>query len=86
MKKILKQLLVCMLLVTLIVPLLPISVASSPLSQNEMRLITGGKLSIDCGTAASVAQLFCLMTGAGSTACTVVYGIVYVGCLVGQIL
>ena len=86
MKKILKQLLICMLLITLIVPLLPVSTASSPLTQNEMRLITGGKVAVDCGVAASFAQFLCLLTGAGTTACSVAYGIVYVGCVVAQII
>ncbi len=86
MKKILKQLLVCMLLITLILPLLPVSTASSPLTQNEMRLITGGRVAVDCGAAASLAQFFCLLTGAGTTVCSVTYAIIYVGCVIGQIL
>lgn len=86
MRKILKQLLVAMLLVTLVFPLLPISAASSSLSHDEMRLITGGKQAVDCGALAMTAQAFCYLVGGGSTTCSVVYGMAYVACLVTQIL
>jgi len=85
MKKILKQLLVCMLLITLILPLLPVSTASSPLTQNEMRLITGGRAA-DCPGFATSIQVLCIMVGGGSTTCAIAYGIALVSCLVSSIL
>ena len=86
MKNVLKQLLIALLLVTMILPLLPLSAASSSLTQTDMRLMTGGKQSVDCGALASAAEALCYLGGGSSTTCLYLYGIAYVGCLVAKIL
>ena len=85
MKKILKQILIVTLLVTLVVPLLPVSAASSSLTQNDMRLITGGKAA-DCPAFATTVQVFCTMVGGSTATCSVAYGLALVSCLVYSIL
>ncbi|HTR81682.1 MAG TPA: hypothetical protein VMM58_08630 [Bacteroidota bacterium] len=86
MKKILKHLLVALLLVSVILPVIPNSAASSSMTQNEMRLITGGKQSVDCGAVASTAEVLCYIVGGSSGLCSTIYGITYLGCVLSKIL
>ena len=86
MKKFSRQLLVVLMLVSLVLPLIPAFAAPTSLSQNDMRLITGGKLSLDCSAVAAAAEAFCIIGGGSPGVCSWVYNLAYVGCLISKLI
>ncbi|HTX20134.1 MAG TPA: hypothetical protein VMG34_15900 [Bacteroidota bacterium] len=86
MKTILGKILVVCLVLTLVFSLLPVSAFSSQMTSDDMRLITGGNVAIDCSAAATTIQIFCYVAGGSTTTCTIAYGIAYLTCLIGKIL
>lgn len=86
MKGLIKHLLIGLLLVSLVLPFVPYPAASSSLTQHEMSLITGGKLALDCGSVAALAQAFCYLCGGSDFTCSTVYTTTYIACVLSTFL
>jgi len=86
MKGLITHLLIGLVLVSLILPFVPLPAASSSLTQHEMSLITGGKLAIDCGSLAAAAEAFCYLCGGSLFTCSTVYTTAYIACILSKFL
>lgn len=86
MKKICKQFLVGVILLSLVVPFVPQYGPSTVLTENEMLTIVGGAAAVDCAAIAASFEVFCIGFGGDWVTCRVVAAMTYLACLAAKLL